>query len=232
MLDTLKIYNELKEKLDPAAALAIAELMRTIYSELANTVTKTDFKELRDVVQELSEAQNRTEERLEKLVEAQNRTEHELHLLVQEVRKLSADQKEIRKELGGLSGTVGYTLEDRAYFTLPPLLHQDFGITLKEELTRKFILNKKGDYIEVNIVGRGAQNGKEILIVGEAKTQLSKSNVNEFIRKKLKQLEGVHKNLFPVLVTYMISQPDTEEYARSKGIPVYYSYQLRPLEIA
>lgn len=29
----------------------------------------------------------------------------------------------------------------------------------------------------------------------------------------------------------MISQPDTEEYARSKGIPVYCSYQLRPLEI-
>lgn len=95
----------------------------------------------------------------------------------------------------------------------------------------EFVLNKKGDYIEVNIVGKGAQNDKEVLIVGEAKTQLSKNNVNEFIRKKLKPLEGVHQNLFPVLVTYMISQPDTEEYARSKGIPVYYSYQLRPLVI-
>lgn len=202
--------------------------MGTISRELANTVIKTDFRELRDIVQELSEAQKRTEtkvgelaeaqqrteerleklvetqqymeERLHKLTEAQNRTEQELHLLVQQVRKLAAGQKEIRQELGGLSGTVGYPLEDRAYLTLPQLLKQDFGITLKEELIRKFVLNKKGDYIEVNIVGKGAQNGKEVLILGEAKTRRSKNNLNEFIRKKLKLLEGVHQNLFPILV--------------------------------
>ncbi len=83
MLDTLKIYNELKEKLEPAAALTIAELMGTIYSELANTVTKTDFRELREIVQELSEAQKRTETKLGELTEAQQHTEERLEKLTE-----------------------------------------------------------------------------------------------------------------------------------------------------
>ncbi|NUQ43232.1 MAG: hypothetical protein HUU32_17720 [Calditrichaceae bacterium] len=60
MLDTLKIYNELKEKLEPEAALKIAEMMGYIYGELANTVTKADFSELREIVRDLGEAQHRT----------------------------------------------------------------------------------------------------------------------------------------------------------------------------
>jgi mannitol-1-phosphate/altronate dehydrogenase len=231
MLDTLKIYNELKETLEPQAALKIAEIMGYIYGELANTVTKADFNELREVVRDLAEAQKRTEQRVEELAEAQKRTEKELHLLTQDVRELTRQQKETRRQLGGLSGTVGYTLEDRTYPSLPPLLKNDFGITLKEELKRDFIEDNEGEYIEVNIVGKGLQNGKEILIVGECKTQLSKNDVNDFIRKKLKRLNGVHQNVFPVLVTYMISQRNVAEYARSKGIALYYSYQFRPLTI-
>ncbi|RMI14514.1 MAG: hypothetical protein D6681_05155, partial [Calditrichaeota bacterium] len=57
MLDTLKIYNELKEKLDPEAALRIAEIIGQVYGELANTVTKADFNELKEVVRDLIQSQ-------------------------------------------------------------------------------------------------------------------------------------------------------------------------------
>ncbi|RMH76434.1 MAG: chordopoxvirus fusion protein, partial [Calditrichaeota bacterium] len=193
-------------------------------NQLAEAQERTEQR-----LNQLAEAQERTEQRLNQLAEAQERTELELSKLTQEVRKLVKDHAETKRRLGGLSDTVGYTLEDRSYLTLPRLLKKDFGIELKEGLTRKYLLDNKGEHIEVNIVGKGTQNGKEVLIVGESKSRLSKNGVNDFIRKKLKRLEGTHENLFPVLITYMISQWDVEEYARSKGIAVYYSYQLLPL---
>lgn len=66
-------------------------------------------------VEELAEAQKRTEQRVEELAEAQKRTEEEL-------RNLIAEHKETRIQLGGLSMTVGYRLEDEAFKAIPELL--------------------------------------------------------------------------------------------------------------
>ena len=49
---------------------------------------------------------------------------------------------------------------------------------------------------------------------------------NEFIRKKVRRLEGRFKEIFPVLVTYMITESDVEEYVKNKGIALYYSYDF------
>jgi hypothetical protein len=80
--------------------------------------------------------------------------------------------------------------------------------------------------LEVNIFGAANQAGKRVQVIGEAKSQLSKSKIDEFIRKKLKRLEGAYPSLFPVLVTYMTADPDVEEYANHQGIHLYYSYQV------
>jgi hypothetical protein len=50
--------------------------------------------------------------------------------------------------------------------------------------------------------------------------------VDDFIRKKLRRLEGVFPEVFPVLVTYMVTEPDVEDYVREKGIALYYSYDF------
>ncbi len=73
MINTLKIYEELKEAPEPTAARKITEILGTIYEELRNTVTKEDLKELKEVVAELAEAQKRTEQRVEELAEAQRK---------------------------------------------------------------------------------------------------------------------------------------------------------------
>jgi len=65
-----------------------------------------------------------------------------------------------------------------------------------------------------------------VIIVGEGKCQLSKNLVDEFIRKKIKRLEGVYEEIFPLIVTYMISEPDVETYLKEKGIALYYSFDL------
>lgn len=69
MIDTLKIFEDLKQTLERSAAKKIVKVLGTIYEELRNTVTKEDFKELKDIVSELTQAQKNSEARLTKLEE-------------------------------------------------------------------------------------------------------------------------------------------------------------------
>ena len=109
--------EELRDKLFRAFTL--------LREEIARTVTREDFEELRKVVQELAEAQKRTEQRVEELAEAQKRTE-------EEIRKLSGSLKRTREEVGGLSRSVAYALENEAYRKLPQFLKEHYGIELQE----------------------------------------------------------------------------------------------------
>ncbi|MFN3739605.1 MAG: chordopoxvirus fusion protein [Thermodesulfovibrionales bacterium] len=261
MIDTLEFMNELKEAFEPLQAERLARLMGRLYKELANTVTKVEFEELRktvsqlsDNVKELSEAQKRTEQAVAELAEAQKRTEQRVEELAQaqkkteerltrleqvveelaeaqkrteeEIRKLARGLEDTREQLGGLSDTVGYTLENEAFKALPALLKRDYGLIVKGRLKRGYLADKTGRPVEVNIIGEATKNGKKVTIIGEGKARLSKKAVNEFIEKRLKKLEPLFKEVFPVLVTHMISEPDVEEYARDKGIALYYSYDF------
>jgi len=230
MQKVVEVQKKLEGVFAPAQAAVLAEVITEAYSELVKT---SDFNELKEIVRdlgikmgELAEAQKRTEVRVSRLeevvvelAEAQKRTEDEL-------RKLVAEHQETRKQLGGLSNTVGYRLEDEAFEALPELLKRDFGLAVQGRLKRQFIKDNQGAYIEVNIIGEALENGEKVTIIGESKSQLSKNNVDEFLRKKLKRLEGIFPKVLPVLVTYMISEPDAEEYAKEKGVKLYYSYNF------
>jgi hypothetical protein len=218
------------------------------------SVTKTEFRELRDIVRELgtttydlAEAQKRTEHRVEELAEAQKRTEHKIEELAeaqkrtehkveelaeaqkrteQELRTLTSEHKETRRQLGGLSMTVGYGLEDKAYPALPALLKRDFNLVVQGRLTRTYVQDKKGQNLEVNIFGKAVKDGNDVFIIGESKSQLSKKEIDAFVRKRLKRFDGVFSDIFPVLVTFMVSSPDVEKYAREQNIALYYSYDF------
>ena len=230
MQKTIKVQKKLESVFAPAQAAVLAEVITEAHGSLVKT---SDFNELKEIVRdlgikigELAEAQKRTEGRLtrlekvvEELAKAQKRTEDEL-------RKLVLEHQETRRQLGGLSNTVGYRLEDEAFKALPELLRRDFGLAVQGRLKRQFIKDYKGVDIEVNIIGEALKNGEKVTIIGESKSQLSKNNVDEFLRKKLKRLEGIFPKALPVLVTYMISEPDVEEYAKEKGVALYYSYDF------
>ncbi|MFP4705743.1 MAG: hypothetical protein ACLFMV_13130 [Spirochaetaceae bacterium] len=177
-------------------------------------------------VEDLAAAQQRTEQRLEALgarvddlTAAQARTWEEVTIL-------KDDMRDVRQQLGGLSHTVGYELENKAYVSLPRLLEHDHGIVVDESLVRRFVADRDDNPMELNIVG-GAHRGEEKLrIVGEAKAQLSKNAVDNFLRKRLGRLPEDERTVVPVLITHMISEHDAEDYAREKGVLLYYSYQL------
>jgi len=232
-----EVKKRLEGAFSPGQAAVLAEVISEAYTQLVKT---SDFNELKEIVKnlgikmgELAEAQKRTEKRVEELAEAQKRTEQRVEELAEaqkrtekELRKLVVEHQETRSQLGGLSITVGYRLEDEAFKSLPVLIERDFGLAVQGKLKRRFVKDNKGKEIEVNIIGEALQNGEKVTIVGESKSQLSKNNVDEFIRRKLNRLEGIFPRIFPLLVTYMISEPDVESYVKEKGIALYYSYDF------
>ena len=233
-------FSELKNII---ASLAVAqERTEKWMTKLAEAQERTEQR-----VTELTEAQERTEKRMTKLTEAQERTEKQMaelteaqrHLaeaqerteknlaeLTAVVKNLVEKQENMREELGGLGMTVGYTLENEAFKRLPELLKNDFGIQVKQKLKRTYVRDINGKSMEVNIFGQGEKDGKEITIIGESKAQLSKKKVNYFLQENLKRLQSVYPEIFLVMVTHMLTAPGVDEYAKKKGIALYYSYDF------
>lgn len=297
MVDTLAIYNELRQTLGDEAASKMAQIIQGLYQELSHTVRRQDFNELKIIVkdlaeaqrkteaclntlteriEELAEAQKRTEARVEELAEAQKRTEAKVEQLAEaqkrteakveqlaeaqkrtearveelaeaqkrtearveqlaeaqkqtEIRleKLIGEHKKTREELGGLSHTVGYRLEDEAIWALPDLLKRDFGIEVIGDLRRGYIELSPGKYFEVNIWGEARRNSENLLILGEAKSQLKKRDVSSFAKRLSRLADSMNKKIFPILVTYQTS-PQVQKAADKENIKVYFSFQLRP----
>ncbi|MEZ0328927.1 MAG: hypothetical protein ABWK15_05130 [Dissulfuribacterales bacterium] len=95
MLNTFKIYQELASRMDQSAAEGITNILGQIYEDLKNTVTRDDFALLTGVVRELSEAQKRTEQRVEELAEAQRRTEQRVEELAEAQRRTEQRVEEL-----------------------------------------------------------------------------------------------------------------------------------------
>jgi chromosome segregation ATPase len=185
-----------------------------------------DHEKLKEEVRKLTEAQMRTEqqvqklaeeheklrEEVKKLVEAQSETERRLQMLIKEHEKT-------RENLAGLSHTVGHLLEDRAIKSLPKILKK-YGIEVVGELSRDYI-EVGGEYIEVNIYGKAIKDGKEYILVGEAKTRVSVKAIDEFIEK----CDLISKEAIKVFISY-IFPPHIKEYAKEKRIILIPSYQL------
>lgn len=279
MINTLRMFDELQETMDVAAAKKIAEIIGLVYEDLQHTATKADLNDvkndLKDVIidlglaqqntekrmEQLAEAQKRTEVKIEELAEAQKRTEVKVEELAEaqkrtevKVEELAGAQKELaeaqkrseakieelaeamkelalaqtrtQKEVGGLSMTIGYRLEDAAYQALPALLQRDYGILVHERLNRRYVQDGDNHDIEVNIFGKASRQHESLIILGESKAQLSKNDINRFLRKKFDRLKKKFPNMFPVLITYMTSESDVEAYAKRQGIALYYSYDF------
>ena len=225
MQSNQSIKTELEKVFRPKQASVLARVIADAYSELVKT---DDFNELKGIVKELAEAQKelaeaqkRTEIKVGELAEAQKRTE-------EEIKKLTKTVKNVQKNLGGLSHAVGYHLEDRAYKTLPLLLKRDLGIEVEGKLIRRFFVYGRGKKDEVNIYGRGIKEGKEVIIIGESKSQLSKDDIDDFldiVDRVTDYTKSADKENVLIAVSYSV-EPDIEEYAKKKDIKIYWSYEL------
>lgn len=197
-------YIEAIEQLPPDVRLPLMKAFELFREEIADTVKRSDFEELKAVVHELAEAQRRTEN---------------------ELRSLIRSHRELREEVGGLAHTVGYRLEDESFKALPVLLKQDMGIEIKGRLKRDFIEIGLDRYIEVNIWGEAAYDGRECVVVGEARSQLKRKDVDEFIKRAEEVRKYIPKEQVRVLITYQAS-PQVQRYAKERNIKIYFSYEF------
>ena len=236
MINTLTIFEDLSHYIEPQAAQKIAEILGQVYDEVTQTVTKKEFNELKEIVGDLAQAQKKTEERLNELAQAQKKTEERLNELAQaqerteiSLNRLIEDHRQTRERLENISDTVGYTLENQSYKGLPTLLKKDLGIAVEGRLIRRYLAGeKKGQYLQINIYGWGKKDSQRILILGEAKTSVSRQEIDRFQRivKRAAQLEDVSSNNICQVVVVHDVTPQVEEYARGKGLNLYWSYDL------
>jgi len=114
MIDTYKIYEELKEDISDSAARKIAFIIGSLHDEFQHlVVTREELKELKDAVNELILAHKSAEQRLTKLetavaelAEAQKKAEGRLTKLEVTVAELAEAQKKAEERLTRLEITV------------------------------------------------------------------------------------------------------------------------------
>jgi len=210
MLKEQELLTRFKTVFEIRQAAILAETITDAYTDLVNT---GDFNELKEIVRDLAQAQRRTEQRMEELAEAQQRTELRMEELAeaqqhteQRMEELADAQKELaqglsatRGELGGLSRSVSYGLENEAYRALPAFLEERYGIEISERLIRTEIGGE-----EINFFGRAVRNGEPVLIVGETKLRLDERRRSR--REEDKVLETLERKISAVRASYPEAQ--------------------------
>jgi uncharacterized protein (UPF0210 family) len=197
-------------------------------------VTKDDFKQLCDIVQELAEAQKRSEERttrleiaVNELAEAQKKTEQRVSELAEaqkrteeEIRKLAGGLRRAREEIGGLSRSVAYALENEAYRNLPHFLKSRHGIEIQDRLIRAEI---EGE--EINLFARAKKNGTEIILLGEAVLRLDDLSKLRGVMKKVRLAsQAFGLEIVPIIVTHFAKKKVFTK-AQESGLLVVQSFE-------
>lgn len=213
--------EEIKIRFEKVFPKKQAVVLTDVFVDYQDDLVKSgDFNELKGIVKELAEAQK-------ELAEAQKETNRELKELAEaqketqkEIQKLTIAIDDTRTNLGGLSDSVGYSLENEAYRGLPAYLREKHGI----EVTERFIRTEIGGE-EINILGIGKKDGVKVLIVGEAELKLrSVSKFTQLDRKVSAVRREYKEDIIKILITHYAS-PSMIEKAKEKGIIVIQSFE-------
>jgi hypothetical protein len=152
---------------------------------------------LEEALARLAQAQARTEASVEELARAQARTESAVLVLAQQV--------------GRLSETIGFTLEDLAREVAPPYLEKHYGIHV-DQLDRRFF-TAEGEDVEVDLYGEGQQGGRAVAVVGEVRSRIYGRDVEGAAQRAARlqpQLPGA-----PVVVLFgFVIHPSARDAAR------------------
>ncbi|MGQ9814564.1 MAG: hypothetical protein ACUVR3_05360, partial [Candidatus Roseilinea sp.] len=194
-------------------------------------------------MEELAQAQQRTEQRMdaltlrmEELVQAQQRTEQRMDALTLRMEEMTDAVKivargldQVRADVGGLSRSVGYALENEAYRMLPTFLLRQHGLEVIQRLVRTEIAGE-----EINLFGIARRDGQEVLIVGETKLQLDERRANrqevgstlEQLNQKVAAVRQVYpdKPIVPLLITHY-ARPSFVRQAAEQGVIVVQSFE-------
>lgn len=186
---------------------------------LAEAQTRTEER-----MAELAEAEVRTEKRIAELAAAQTRTEDRLGRLEGAVERLIEGIDRLRKQVGGLSDTVGGDIEDIAYIVLHDVLKREFGWDVG--VLGRTWKTWDGEIEEVDVFGMAtdpARPEKTIWIVGEAKHNLTMRDVERFTQMVDRARQNLTGEIFPVCFCYR-ARPEVVAQVHQAGLRLVFSY--------
>lgn len=215
-------YVEAIEGLPSEFKLPLMKAFELFKEEIAGTVKRSDFEELKASVHgEIS----RLDKALVELAEAQKETQKGMTRLDKAMKELAIAQKNTQREIGGLSHTIGYTLENEAYKALPGILKKRYNITVEGRLSRRFIEYPDGKEEEINIIGKGRIDSRKVNIIGEAKSQLSIRGIDDFLKRVRRLDKVISGEKFFIAVTHS-ARPSVIKHAEAKRVAVFISYEF------
>ena len=171
-------------------------------------------RELQAVVARLAEAQARTEAQVRSLAEAQARTEAQVRSLAEAQARTEAAVQTLAQQVGRLSETIGFTLEDLAREVTPAYLAQHYGIQ-DLELDRRFFV-VEGQELEVDFYGEGRRDGEVVAVVGEVRSRIYGRDVEAAVRQAERLAPQLPGTPVPVLFGFVI-HPSAREVAGRLG---------------
>jgi len=220
---TKREFNELKE-IVARLAKGQEELTRTV-TDLVEAQKRTD-----QTLGELAEAQKRTEQRLDELAQAQRRTEQQLGELAEAQKRTEEGMQEMsrglgknREQIGGLSRSVAYALENEAYRKLPAFLAARHGIRVRERIIRAEMADQ-----EINLFAQATRDDQDVVLVGESVLRLDDLSKLRKIRDKLEAVQALFDQpVVPIIVPHFV-RPKVLEAALAAGIIVVQSFEWEP----
>ncbi|MBM3954363.1 MAG: hypothetical protein FJ309_07090 [Planctomycetes bacterium] len=151
-----------------------ATLMATVFVESHDElIHRAEFNELTAVVRDLAEAQQRTEARVEELAEAQKE-------LAEAQKQTTWAVKDLAKQVGGLAGALGGSLEDFACDLVPELLEHHQGMVIASAGPEELVV--AGEPKEFDVVIRGTLAARPVIVLCEVKAAVSASEVRRFLK--------------------------------------------------
>lgn len=226
MVTTATMVNQLETVFKPHQATVLAEVITAAYNTL---VKASDMAELKVIMRDLAQAQQRTEQQVAALTQAQQRTEVQVQRTEQQIQRLAQVVEGTNRELGGLSRSMSYALENEAYRVLPALLRAQHGIEVEERIVRAEVGGK-----EINVFGHGTRAGQPVLIVGEVKLRLDERRgapaAEAAALAELDEKVGVVRQAYPeativpLLVTHY-ARVSFLQSAQQRGVIVVQSFE-------
>ena len=135
----------------------------------------------------------------------------------------------LAQEMGGLSRSVSYSLENEAYRQLPAYLKTEHDIVLDERMVRTDV---EGE--EINIFALGHRGDVPIVLVGESKLQLDRRrggrDAAEQVMDQLAHKAAVVKDAYPdreivqLLITHY-ARPAVREVAAAHDVILVQSFE-------
>jgi len=181
-------YDDLVTRRDFAELRAVVADLAASEKRLAIAQERTETR-----VEELAVAQKETQAELKKLAASHDRlagshdrlaisheqTQSDVHELTRISKEVLWSLGDLRKQVGGLSNSVGHGLEAYAMERIPKLLEQRFGFITESSAPEN--IGGDGEEYAFDVVCRGTLDGHRMVVLCEVKTNITIAEVESFI---------------------------------------------------